>query len=151
MKILGKEPAFFVGVIEAVILVLVTFGLPHDAAAVLATLTVAVGGVLTAVAAKDTLLAALLGLVKALVVLVVFLGYDISDEQTASILGLLTLILGGYLRTQTSSTDTPISKASDGLLTDALTVTSTGETALAVTPAAEGVPIDPGIHTRFPA
>jgi membrane glycosyltransferase len=116
MKIFGKEPAFFVGVIEAVILVLVTFGLPHDAAAVLATLTVAVGGVLTAIAAKDTLLAALIGLAKAVIVLVVFLGYDISDESTAAIIGLLTLFLGGYLRTQTSSTDTPISAQSDGLL-----------------------------------
>lgn len=116
MKIFGKEPAFFVGVIEAVILVLVTFGLPHDAAAVLATLTVAVGGVLTAIAAKDTLLAALVGLAKAVIVLVVFLGYDISDESTAAIIGLLTLVLGGYLRTQTSSTDTAISAPSDGLL-----------------------------------
>jgi hypothetical protein len=115
MKIFGKEPAFFVGVIEAVILVLVTFGLPHDAAAVIATLTVAVGGVLTAIAAKDTLLAALVSLVKAVIVLVVFLGYDISDESTAAIIGLLTLILGGYLRTQTSSTDTLISAPSDGL------------------------------------
>jgi hypothetical protein len=115
MKIFGKEPAFFVGVIEAVILVLVTFGLPHDTAAVIATLTVAVGGVLTAIAAKDTLLAALVSLVKAVIVLVVFLGYDISDESTAAIIGLLTLILGGYLRTQTSSTDTPISAPSDGL------------------------------------
>jgi hypothetical protein len=114
MKIFGKEPAFFVGVIEAVILVLVTFGLPHDAAAVIATLTVAIGGVLTAIAAKDTLLAALIGLTKAVIVLVVFLGYDISDESTAAIIGLLTLILGGYLRTQTSSTDTPISAQSDG-------------------------------------
>jgi hypothetical protein len=116
MKIFGKEPAFFVGVIEAVILVLVTFGLPHDAAAVFATLTVAIGGLLTAIAAKDTLLAALISLAKAVIVLVVFIGYDISDESTAAIIGLLTLILGGYLRTQTSSTDTPISALSDGQL-----------------------------------
>jgi uncharacterized cupredoxin-like copper-binding protein len=88
MKIFGKEPAFFVGVVEAVILVLVTFGLPHDLAAVISTLTVAVGGVLTAIAAKDTLLAALIGLTKAVIVLVVFLGYDISDESTAAIIGL---------------------------------------------------------------
>lgn len=114
MKIFGKEPAFFVGVIEAVILVLVTFGLPHDTAAVIGTLTVAVGGVLTAIAAKDTLLAALIGLTKAFIVLVVFLGYDISDESTASIIGLMTLVLGGYLRTQTSSTDTAISAQSSG-------------------------------------
>lgn len=112
MKIFGKEPAFYVGVVEAIVVVLATFGLTQDAAVVITTLAVAVGGVLTAMAAKDTLLAALIGLTKAVAVLVVFLGYDLSDAQTASIVAALTVVLGGWLRTQTSSTDTPVSVAS---------------------------------------
>lgn len=106
MRIFGKEPAFYVGVVEALVVVLATFGVSQDAAVVITTLAVAIGGVLTAIAAKDTLLAALIGLVKAVAVLVVFLGYDLTDAQTASIVAGLTVILGGWLRTQTSSTDT---------------------------------------------
>jgi hypothetical protein len=108
MKIFGKEPAYVVGVIEAVVVVLVTFGLPQDVAVVITTIVVAVGGVLTAIAAKDTLLAAMVGLVKAIAVLVVFLGYHWSDANTAAIIGVITIVASGWLRTQTSSTDTPL-------------------------------------------
>lgn len=137
MKIFGKEPAFFAGLIEAVILVALAFGVSNEAAAVFGTLALAITGLLTALAAKDTLLSALVSVAKAVAVLVVFLGYDLSDEQIASIIGLITLVLGGYLRTQTSSIDTPISSASDGLLTDALVTTIDGNTVLGVLPAAE--------------
>jgi hypothetical protein len=108
MKIFGKEPAFYVGVIEAVVACALTFGLSQEAAVVVLTLVVAVGGLLTALAAKDTLLAALVGVVKALAVLVIFLGYDWSDEKTAGIIAIITVVSSGWLRTQTSSTDTPL-------------------------------------------
>jgi hypothetical protein len=106
MRIFGKEPAFYVGVLEAVIACALTFGLSQEAAVVILTLVVAVGGFLTALAAKDTLLAALVSVVKALAVLVVFLGYDWSDQKTAGIIAVVTVVAGGWLRTQTSPTDT---------------------------------------------
>lgn len=116
MRIFGKEPAFYVGVLEAVIACALTFGLSQEAAVVILTMVVAVGGFLTALAAKDTLLAALVGVVKALAVLVVFLGYDWSDQKTAGIIAIITVVSSGWLRTQTSSTDTRLlSVASPGV------------------------------------
>jgi len=134
MKILGKEPAFWVGVAQAVIAVLVSFGLDDGLAVVVNTLAAAAAGVLVAWTVKDTLLAALLAFAQAVAGLVIYLGYDLTDAQVATILGVLSFVLGGWLRTQTSSTDTSISAASDGLLTDALTTTVEGDVALAVAP-----------------
>lgn len=114
MKILGKDPAFWLGVAQGVIAVLVSFGLPDDLAVVVTTIAAAVTGVLVAWTVKDTLLAALLALVQAVAGLVVYLGYDLTEAQVATILGALGVVLGGWLRTQTSSTDTAISARSSG-------------------------------------
>jgi uncharacterized membrane protein len=117
MKIFGREPAFYVGVIEALVAVLVTFNLPGlstEQAGLVVALVVAIGGALTAWATRDTLLAALVGVVKAGLILGVGYGLTVTDEQIGLIAALVSVIGSGYLRTQTSPADTLVS---DGTIT----------------------------------
>lgn len=115
MKIFGREPAFYVGVIEALVAVLVTFNLPGlstEQAGLVVALVVAIGGALTAWATRDTLLAALVGVVKAGLILAVGYGLTVTDEQIGLIAALVSVIGSGYLRTQTSPVDTAVSEGS---------------------------------------
>jgi CHASE2 domain-containing sensor protein len=112
MKIFGREPAFWVGVLEALIAVLVTFkidGLSQEQAGFWIAVIVAVGGLLTAWATRDTALAALVAVVKALLVLGVAYGLHVTEEQIGLIAALVTTVGAGWLRTQTSPVSTPIS------------------------------------------
>lgn len=115
MKIFGREPAFYVGVIEAVIAILVTFQLEfltQAQAGLTVAAVVAVGTVVSAWATQDTLLAALVGATKALLVLGVGYGAPLTEEQVGLISGLVLVVGSGWLRNQTSSLDTKVSKAS---------------------------------------
>lgn len=112
MKIFGRDPAFWVGVIEAVIAVLVTFrldGLSNEQAGLWIAAVVAVGGLLTAWTTRDTVLAWLVAVVKALLVLGVAYGLHVTEEQIGLIAALVTTVGAGWLRTQTSPVSTPIS------------------------------------------
>ncbi len=112
MKVFGREPAFYVGVIEAVIALLVTFkldGLSQEQAGLWIAVAVAVGGAITAWATRDTALAALVAVVKASLVLAVAYGLHVSDEQIGLIAAAVTTIGAGWLRTQTSPVPTAVS------------------------------------------
>lgn len=112
MKIFGRDPAFWVGVIEAAIAVLVTFklhGLSNEQAGLWVAAIVALGGVLTAWTTRDTMLAALVAFVKGLLVLGVAYGLHVTQEQIGLIAALVTTFGAGWLRTQTSPVSTPIS------------------------------------------
>lgn len=114
MKIFGREPAFWVGVIEALIALLVTFNLPglsNEQAGVIVALVIAAGGAVSAWATKDTALAALVAVVKAALVVGVAYGLHISQEQIGLVAGLVTVVGSGWLRTQTSPVETPVSTA----------------------------------------
>lgn len=114
MKIFGREPVVYVAVIEAVLAFLVTFGLDGlstEQATVILAAVVAMGGVLTAWATKDTLLSALSGAGKALLVLVTSYGINLSQEQIGLAVVMISAVGGIWLRTQTTPIDTPVSKA----------------------------------------
>ena len=109
--IFGREPAVWVGLIEAALAFLSSVVLhlsQGQVGAVMAVVT-ALFGVYTAWATKDTLLGYLVGLIKA--VLALFLGFGIhllSPEQAASLIGLVTVALAFYQRTQTSPVGVPL-------------------------------------------
>lgn len=113
MKILGKEPAFYVGVIEALVALVVTFnlsGLSAEQAGLVVGFVVAVGGALTAWTTRDSLLAALVAVTKAALVLGVAYGAPLTDQQIGLVAALVSVIGSGYLRTQTSPADTALTK-----------------------------------------
>jgi ABC-type Co2+ transport system permease subunit len=114
MKIFGRDPAFWVGVIEAFIALLVTFkfsGLTNEQAGLWIALVIAIGAVLSAWTTRDTVLAALVSAVKAALVVGVAYGLHITQEQIGLIAGLITVVGSGWLRTQTSPVETPVSAA----------------------------------------
>jgi predicted metal-binding membrane protein len=116
-KILGQEPAFYVSVVEAVLAMLLTFGmLDQQTDAVLVATVAAALGFVTAYATHTKMLSSLIGLAKAILVLAVTLGLPLSDEMTGSIMALVLLVAGAYLRDRTAAKDTKISAASPGSL-----------------------------------
>lgn len=120
-KILGQEPAALVGIVEAALLMLLTFGvsgLDQDTVGVIVAAVAAGLGFVTAYATKTTLYSALVGLAKALLILAVTFGAPLSDAQTGSILAFIMILAGAYLREKTSSVDTPISNASPASTND---------------------------------
>lgn len=124
VKILGQEPAFFVGVLEAVLALLLTLnmvgGLDQEDAAVIVATANAGLGLVVAYAARDTLYAALVGFAKAVLVLSATFGLPLTDQQTGAAMALITVLAGAYLRGRTGSLDTAISSASDGVKKEAL-------------------------------
>jgi hypothetical protein len=117
-KILGQEPAFFVGVVEAVLIGLLSFNvfgsLTQDTIGVIVA-TVAAGlGLVTAYATKTTLYSALMGFAKAALVLAVTFGAPLTDGQTSALLAVITIVAGAYLREKTASVDSAVSAQSPG-------------------------------------
>lgn len=116
-KILGQEPAAFVGVAQAVLTLLLSFGLfgltPETNGVILAAVS-ATFGLVAAYATRTTLYTALLGFAQAIVVLAVTFGLQLDDTQQGAILSTVAVVAGLYLREKTSSLDTAISSASPG-------------------------------------
>jgi hypothetical protein len=110
VKIFGREPAFFVGVLEAVLALLLSwhkFGLTTmDIGAIMAAV-VAAFGVYTAWVTRDTLLGVGIGLAKAVFALALVYNVSLSPDQIAASIGLITILLGSFQRTQTSPLVTP--------------------------------------------
>lgn len=133
-KILGQEPAFFVGVIESILVTLLTFGvfdLSQDTIGVIMAAVVAAAGLVTAYATKTTLYSALVGFAKAVLVLAVTFGAPLSDMQTGSLIAVLSLVAGAYLREKTFAVDTAVSNASPGAYVIPIPVTDVGPANLA--------------------
>lgn len=107
-KIFGREPAFLVGVIEATLVMLISFGAlsfvgidgPEALAVVMAVISGGLG-LYVAYVTKDTLLGAALAFLKSAVALGAFYGYALTEPQMASLIGVLSLAIGAYQRTQT--------------------------------------------------
>ena len=126
LLIFGREPAAALGVIEALLVALVAFGLgvTNESAGLLtAFLSLAIGAY-QAWATKDTFLAALTGVAKAGVALVIYYGVTISPEQTAAIVTGLPLFVGFWLRTQTSPVVAPVDPSPTQVVASPLTAES---------------------------
>jgi hypothetical protein len=105
MKIFGREPAVWVGFIEAAIALAMAAGwidITADQTAQIMAVVVAVFGVLTAYLTHDTMLGVLVGLTKATLALIVGFGFTLSPELTASIIAFVVVVVGLFQRTQTT-------------------------------------------------
>ena len=110
MKIFGREPAVWLGVIAAGLTLLVTLGvldITSDQTALLMAAITAVFGVITAYLTSDTMLGVLIGAANAIIALAVGFGLNVSPELTASIIGVVTVLTGFFQRTQTSPAAQP--------------------------------------------
>lgn len=103
--VFGREPAFYVGLIEAALVVVLSFNVFHlttDTIGIIMAAVTAGFGFFTAWVTYDSLLGVGIGLVKALLSLFVVFGLSFSQDQSVAIIGLATILIGAYHRTQTS-------------------------------------------------
>lgn len=113
-KILGREPAFFVGVVEAFLALLLTFqvnGLSQENVGVIVAAVSAGLGLVVAYATHTTLYSALIGFAKAALVLAVTFGIHLTDAQTGALMALIVLVASQFLRDRTSPAETAVSAA----------------------------------------
>lgn len=119
MKILGREPAAYIGLIEGILglaLALGLFDLTAERNALILAAASAVLGLVVAWTVRDTLLGAIVQAAKAATALAVGYGLDWTPEQTAAAITFVTIAAGFFLRTQTSSVATAVSAPSAGSL-----------------------------------
>jgi len=101
--IFGREPAFWIGLLEACLVMVLSFnqlGLTQATiGAIMAVVTGALG-FYTAYVTKQTLLGVGVGLAKSVLVLGTTFGLALTENQTAAIISVVTLGLGAFNRTQ---------------------------------------------------
>ncbi len=106
----GREPAAWVGLIEAVLALLVVFAIgvnPESAVLIMAVVS-ALAGLYTAWATKDTALGAILGLSKATISLVAYYGLTLTDGQQGALMAIVPVLFGFWQRTQTTPVADPV-------------------------------------------
>lgn len=108
--IFGREPAAWIGLIEALVtLILVLW--PGSVSATMIALIMAVItaglGFYTAWVTKDTMLGVTIGLLKAILALAAGFGLHLTADQTGAVIALVTVVLGLFQRTQTSPIPEP--------------------------------------------
>lgn len=102
---INREPAFYVGLFEALLVTLLSFhlfGLNTETIGAIMAVVTALLGVVVAWRTRDTLLGVGVGLAKALIALGVAYGLALTENQTAAVIALATIVLGAYNRTQTT-------------------------------------------------
>lgn len=103
MRILGREPAAFIGLIAVVVQLAVAWGIDLteiQQAGINAVATLAVGLIVAASVARDNLIPAAAGLLVAVLQLGVSFGWELSAEQIATAGAALTAVMAFWLRTQ---------------------------------------------------
>lgn len=108
--LLGREPAAWVGLIEATIALLVVFalGVTTESAVLIMAAVSAAAGLYTAWATKDTALGAILGLAKAAISLAAYYGLQLTIEQQGALMAIIPVVFGLFQRTQTTPIGDPI-------------------------------------------
>lgn len=103
-NIFGREPAAWIGLIEAALVLLVAVGLNWSAEQVAVVMAVVVAGfgVYTAWITKDTMLGVIVGLTKAVLALFIGFGIELTPEFTGALIALVTVGTGFFNRTQTA-------------------------------------------------
>ena len=113
-SIFGREPAQWVGLIQAVLAFLVMFpgatewGFTQEWSILFLAFVGAVGGAYIAWATRDTGLGAVLALVKTGVPLAAYYGFSLTADQTGALLTAVPILVAFYQRTQTSPVDAPV-------------------------------------------
>ncbi len=105
VRILGREPALWAGLLNAIIYMLgaLVFHLSPKMESVLIAVVAAVLGLIVAWQTRDGLSAAILGLAKAVLALVLGLGLKVSADQQAAILTLVAALTAMFVRTQATA------------------------------------------------
>lgn len=101
--IFGREPAFWIGLIEAIlafVLSLDLFSLSQDTLGIIMAVVTAAFGFYTAYVTHQTLLGVGVGLAKALIALLVVFNLNVSVDTSATLIALVTIALGAFNRTQ---------------------------------------------------
>lgn len=103
-KLFGREPAVWVGVIEATLTLAVVFGLglTNENAALIVAAVAAGFGAVTAFYTRDAMLGYVVGFAKATVAVAVGFGLELTTEQTGAVLAVVAVLVGFFQRTQTS-------------------------------------------------
>jgi hypothetical protein len=107
VKVFGREPAFWVGVVQAVIAFVLTIAQVADALNLSDERTAWIMAVVNGISAlflayvmRETMAAALVEVAKAVVGLMVAYGIALTTQQMSIVAGLVALIGAGYLRSQ---------------------------------------------------
>ena len=110
MKIFGREPVVWIGLIEATIALAVVTGFTTwsgEQVSLVMAAVIAVFALITAYATHDTMLGFVVGLSKAVLALMVGFGANLSPEVVAGIVAFVSVLTGFFARTQTSPAETP--------------------------------------------
>lgn len=110
VRLFGREPAAWIGLIEASLALTVALGwvnITRVQTALVMAAVVTGFGVLSAWLTKDTMLGVVVGFTKAVIALAIGFGAHFTPEVTASIIAFVTVILGFFQRTQTSPAVSP--------------------------------------------
>lgn len=109
MKIFGKQPAFWLGIIGAFLAFLMTLDevarelhLTDERVGGIMAVLFGVLGVYEAWVVRDTMLAALSAVGKAIIALLLAYGLEVSPDTAAAALGFLAVIGGVFVRDRTS-------------------------------------------------
>ncbi|GAA3032033.1 hypothetical protein FHS39_002605 [Streptomyces olivoverticillatus] len=105
MRILGREPALWLGLLSVLVKLSTAFGLPisADQQAVVNAVAAAAVGVAVAVVAHDGISAAVLGFVQAAIALAVGLGLHWSPAQQAVVMSAAAAVVAMFVRTQVTA------------------------------------------------
>jgi hypothetical protein len=109
MRLFGKEPAFWVGVVQAVLVLFMSWDQMKDALGLTDLRVAAIMAVINGLAAlylafvvRETMLGALTEVAKALFGLLLAYNLVLSPGLMSAILGLIAIVGAGFLRTQAS-------------------------------------------------
>lgn len=118
MKIFGREPAAWIGLIEGLLALFLAWnytstalGLTNETVGLIMAVVTAAFGLVTAFYTRDVQLAVVLGFVKAAVALAVGYRLDLSIDQTAAIITFTTVAFALFNRQQTSPAERPSFKS----------------------------------------
>ena len=104
VKVFGREPAFWVGVIEALLGILLSWhvlGLGVEQIGGIMAVVVALSGVYVAYVTRDTMLGVLVGFAKAVIICMAAFQVHLTEAQITSVIALVTILGGAFNRTQT--------------------------------------------------
>jgi hypothetical protein len=109
-KILGRDPALWVGVVESALLLALSFGwlglTDTHVGAIMAAVNAGFG-LLTAVLTKRAGLSMAIGLLKSLVTLAAVYGFTFTEGQETAVIGLATVVLTAFNWSNNSPADQP--------------------------------------------